>query len=314
MSGPTFADVEAAARRIADLVPPTPVLRSAAVDGWTGTRVHLKAEHLHATGAFKLRGATNAVLLLDDDTASRGVAAHSSGNHAAALARAAALRGIAAHIVMPGNTSKPKQLAVAGYGGRIIFCEAADRERTCAEIVQATGATLIHPYNDDRIIAGQGTAALELLEDLPDLDSVVAPVGGGGLLSGTAIAVKALRPTVRVIGAEPAEAADAAASIKAGHIVERPVNTIADGLRTMLGERTFSIIRDNVDEITTVTEEGIIAAMRRIWEVLKIVVEPSGAVPFAAVREHPEKFNGQRVGIIISGGNADLDTLPWIGR
>jgi threonine dehydratase len=311
---PRFDDIRRAHARIAPYIHRTPILSSTLLDRETGSRLFFKCENFQKAGAFKSRGACNAVFSLSDLETQHGVATHSSGNHAAALARAAALRGIAAHIVMPGNTSKPKQLAVAGYGGRIIFCEAADRERTCAEIVQATGATLIHPYNDDRIIAGQGTAALELLEDLPDLDSVVAPVGGGGLLSGTAIAVKALRPTVRVIGAEPAEAADAAASIKAGHIVERPVNTIADGLRTMLGERTFSIIRDNVDEITTVTEEGIIAAMRRIWEVLKIVVEPSGAVPFAAVREHPEKFNGQRVGIIISGGNADLDTLPWIGR
>ncbi|MEX2044901.1 MAG: pyridoxal-phosphate dependent enzyme, partial [Opitutus sp.] len=238
------------------------------------------------------------------------------GNHAAALARAAALRGIAAHIVMPRNAPKPKQQAVAGYGGRIVFCEPTleARESTCAAVIAATGATLIHPYNDYRIIAGQATAAVELLEDVPELDIVIVPVGGGGLLSGTAIAVKSLCPGAIVFGAEPQQADDAAESLRAGKIVSKPAHTIADGLRTMLGDRTFPIIRANVAGIQTTSEEAIVAAMRRIWEVLKLVVEPSGAVPYAVIREHPRGFAGKRVGIILSGGNVDLDALPWLTR
>jgi threonine dehydratase len=286
------------------------------LDRETGAHLFFKCENFQKAGAFKSRGACNAVFSMSDVEAQRGVATHSSGNHAAALARAAALRGIAAHIVMPNNAPKPKQQAVAGYGARIILCEPtlAARERTCHLVMETTGATLIHPYNDYRIIAGQATAAVELLKEIPDLDIVIAPVGGGGLLSGTALAVKAIRPQARVFGAEPAQADDAAESLKAGRIISKPANTVADGLRTMLGERTFSIIRDQVDEIATVTEEGIVSAMRRMWEILKIVVEPSGAVPFAAVREHARTFAGQRVGIILSGGNVDLDELPWIQK
>jgi threonine dehydratase len=313
---PTIDDIRQAHTRIAPHIRRTPVLTSALLDRETGAQLFFKCENFQKAGAFKSRGACNAVFSMSDVEAHRGVATHSSGNHAAALARAAALRGISAHIVMPNNSPKPKQAAVAGYGGQIVLCEPTleARERTCRVLMETTGASLIHPYNDDRIIAGQGTAALELLEEVPDLDIVMAPVGGGGLLSGTALAVKAVRPKARVIGAEPQQANDVAESIKAGRIVSKPANTIADGLRTLLGERTFPIIRDQVDEITTVSEQGIVSAMRRLWEIAKIVVEPSGAVSFAAVREHPQTFAGKRVGIILSGGNVDLDHLPWLDQ
>lgn len=313
---PTLDDIRHAHARILPHIRRTPVLTSTLLDRETGATIFFKCENFQKAGAFKSRGACNAVFSMPDVEAHRGVATHSSGNHAAALARAAALRGIAAHIVMPNNAPKPKQQAVAGYGGRIVFCEPTleARERTCRIVMETTGASLVHPYNDHRIIAGQATAALELLEEIPDLDIVMAPVGGGGLLSGTALAVKGLRPKTRVIGAEPAQANDAAESKKAGRIVTQPANTVADGLRTMLGERTFPIIRDQVDEIVTVSEAGIVSAMRRLWEIAKIVVEPSGAVPFAAVREHPALFAGKRVGLIVSGGNVDLDELPWVKK
>lgn len=313
---PTFADLTAAHARIKPHIHRTPVLTSALLSRETAATLFFKAENLQKVGAFKARGACNAVFSLSDAEARHGVATHSSGNHAAALARAAALRGIPAFIVMPSNAPKPKQRAVAGYGAEIVLCEPTieSRERTCAAVMARTGAVLIHPYNDNRIIAGQGTAAIELLEDVPDLDIVIAPVGGGGLLSGTAIAVKHLRPATRVIGAEPAQAADAAASLRAGKIANIPANTIADGLRTLLGERTFPVIHQHVDEILTVSEDGIVEAMRRIWEILKIVVEPSGAVPFGIVREHAQTFAGRRVGLILSGGNVDLDALPWVKR
>jgi threonine dehydratase len=314
MSAPTLADIRAAHARIQPYIHRTPVFTSALLDRETGARLYFKCENLQNAGAFKARGACNAVFSLAAAEAARGVATHSSGNHAAALARAAQLRGIPAHIVMPDNAPKPKQAAVAGYGASIVLCEPtlAARERSCAEVMARTGATLIHPYNDERIIAGQGTAALELLEEVPELDIVVTPVGGGGLLSGTAIVVKSLRPTMRVIGAEPAQAADAAESLRRGEIANVPANTIADGLRTLLGEKTFPVIRERVDAIELVSEAGIVAAMRRLWEVLKLVVEPSGAVPFGVVREHAELFTGKRVGLILSGGNVDLEKLPWL--
>lgn len=309
----TLADLRAAHTRIAPHIHRTPVLTSALLDRETGAQLFFKCENLQKAGAFKSRGACNAVFSLSAAEAARGVATHSSGNHAAALSRAAALRGIPAHIVMPNNSPRPKQQAVAGYGGRITLCEPtlAAREATCARILAETGATLIHPYDDDRIIAGQGTAAIELLEETSHLDLVLAPCGGGGLLSGTAIAVTNLLPQARVLGAEPEQASDAADSFRAGHIVQKPVDTIADGLRTMLCPRTFEIIRTHVDGILTASEAQIAAAMRRIWETLKIVVEPSGAVPLAAIREHPQLFAGKRVGLILSGGNVDLDRLPW---
>ena len=314
MSFPTIEDIRAAHARIRPHIHRTPVNTSALLDRETGVRLFFKCENLQKAGAFKSRGACNAVFSLSPTEAQRGVATHSSGNHAAALARAASLRGIKAHIVMPSNSPKPKQLAVAGYGGRIVLCEPtlAARESTCAAILAETGATLVHPYNDHRIIAGQATAALELLEDVPDLDILVAPVGGGGLLSGTALAVKAHRPSTSVLGSEPAQADDAAASLKAGRIISKPANTIADGLRTMLGDLTFPIIQRHVDDIVTVSEYGIVRAMRRLWEITKLVVEASGAVPFAAIQEQSDRFAGKRVGVILSGGNVDLDALPWV--
>lgn len=313
---PTLAALREAHARIAPYVHRTPVLTSTLLDREVGAQLFFKCENLQKAGAFKSRGACNAVFSLTDAEAARGVVTHSSGNHAGALARAAKLRGIPAYIVMPHGAAKPKAEAVLAYGGKITFCEntAASREGTCAAIAKETGAAIIPPYNDHRIVAGQATAAIELLEQAPDLDMVVAPCGGGGLLSGTSLAVHYLRPSAKTIGAEPLQASDAAASIKAGKIVEKPVDTIADGLRTMLGDRTFPIIHARVSDIATATEAGIVAAMRLLWERMKLVVEPSGAVPFAAIREHRELFAGKRVGVIISGGNVDLDALPWVKR
>jgi threonine dehydratase len=294
----------------------TPVMTSALLDRETGARLHFKCEHLQNAGAFKARGACNAVFSLSDAEAARGVVTHSSGNHGAALARAAALRGIAAHIVMPRDAPRVKQAAVAGYGARIILCDPtpAARERTCAAVQAETGATLVHPYDDYLVIAGAATAAVELLEEVPDLDIVIAPVGGGGLLSGTALAVKALRPTAIVLGAEPRNADDAARSLHGGAIVTTRADTIADGLRTALSDRTFGVIHSSVDDILTVTEEGIVSAYRRLWEILKQVVEPSGGVAFAAVREHGARFAGAKVGLVLTGGNVDLDSLPFGAR
>jgi threonine dehydratase len=274
-----------------------------------GTRLFFKCENLQKTGAFKFRGACNAVFLLSDDEASRGVVTHSSGNFAGALALAASKRGIAARIVMPSNAPEVKVAAVKGYGGIITFCEPtlASRETTAEKIIKKTGATFIHPYNDYRIIAGQGTAALELMEEIPDLDFILAPVGGGGLLSGTAIAAKGINPKIRVIGCEPRNADDAYRSLKAGRIIpsENP-NTIADGLRTSLGDKTFPIIRDLVDQILLTTEDEIINAMRHLFERMKIVAEPSAAVPLAVLLSHQLNVKDQRVGVIISGGNVDF--------
>jgi len=247
------------------------------------------------------------------------VITHSSGNHAAAVALAARVRGARATIVMPSNAPRPKKAAVAGYGGHIIECEPtlAAREAAAAAFIAQTGATLIHPYDDERIIAGQGTTAVELLEQVPDLDYLLTPVGGGGMLSGCAVAAKALRPALKVVGAEPAVVDDAQQSFRAGRRIplQVPPNTIADGLRTSLGERNFECIRRHVDDIVTVSEEGIVAAMRLVWESMKIIVEPSGAVPVAALLENKlPAAAGRRVGVVLTGGNVDLDALPWMKR
>jgi threonine dehydratase len=310
-----LAAIRAAHDRIRSLVHRTPVLTSARLDAACGGQLFFKCENFQKVGAFKARGAANAVFALDAATARRGVATHSSGNHAAALARAAKLRGIPAFIVMPSNSSKAKVRAVQGYGGTITFCPPtqADREATCARVIQETGATLIHPFENDDVMAGQGTATIELLQDAPDLDLLLCPVGGGGLLSGTAIAAKSLRPELRVIATEPVEAADAARSFRAGHIVPlEKTTTIADGLRTTIGAPNFAIAQQHVDEVVTVSEESIVAAMRAIWESLKIVVEPSAAVAYAAVIENKVPVTGRRVGLILTGGNVDLDALPWV--
>ncbi|HEX7011636.1 MAG TPA: pyridoxal-phosphate dependent enzyme [Steroidobacteraceae bacterium] len=310
----SFAAIREAHERIRDKIHRTPVMTSQTLSAAAGGQLHFKCENLQKIGAFKARGATNAVLLLPEAAASRGVATHSSGNHAAAVARAAKLRGIRAHIVMPHNAPKAKQASVRRYGGEIIFCEPTleAREAAAREIIERTGATLIHPFDNLDVMAGQGTAAIELLEEVADLDIVLAPVGGGGLLSGTAVAAKTLKPSIKVIGTEPAGADDAARSFKAGRRIplER-ANTIADGLRTSLSERTFREIHSWADDIVTVSEDAIVQAMRTIWEVMKIIVEPSAAVPYAAIVEGKVDVAGRRVGIILSGGNLDLDALPW---
>ena len=310
-----FAAIRVAHDRIRPHIHRTPVLTSTRLNAAAAGALFFKCENFQKVGAFKARGATNAVFSLTDAEAARGVATHSSGNHAAALARAARLRGIPAYIVMPSNSSRPKIRSVEGYGGQITFCEptATAREETCARVMAATGATLVHPFTDFRVMAGQGTAAIELLEDVPDLDVILCPVGGGGLLCGTAVAAKALNPGIRVIAAEPAGAGDAAASFRAGHRipVDHP-HTIADGLRTNIGEPNFELIRRHVDDVVTVSEEGIVAAMRTIWETMKIVIEPSAAVPSAAILEGKVDIRGRRIGIILSGGNVDLDALPWV--
>jgi threonine dehydratase len=293
----------------------TPVLTSARLDDASGAALFFKCENFQKVGAFKARGATNAVFALDEETAHRGVATHSSGNHAAALARAAKLRGIAAHIVMPSNTLKVKVRAVEGYGGRIVFCEPNQRarEEACAKVIAETGATLIHPFENDDVMAGQGTVAVELLEEVPDLDLLLCPVGGGGVLSGTAVAAKSLRPEIKVIATEPAGAADAAESFLQGRLVSQErKDTIADGLRTNLGTMNFPLIQRYVDDIVTVTDESIVAAMRTIWETLKIVVEPSAAVAYGAILEGKIDCRAKRIGIILTGGNVDLDALPWM--
>lgn len=313
----TLSQIREAHARIADKINRTPVLTSETLDGQAGATLFFKCENFQKTGAFKARGATNAVFLLSEADARRGVATHSSGNHAAALARAARLRGIPAHIVMPTNAPKAKEASVRRYGGKITFCEPTmeSRESTAARVVDETGAQLIHPYNDLRVMAGQGTAALELLQDVPDLDLILCPVGGGGLLSGTATVAKSLKPGMRVIAVEPAGADDAYRSFRAGHIVPvaKPA-TIADGLRGTLGDKPFAEIQRYVDDMVTVTDAAIVQAMRTIWDVMKIVIEPSAAVAYAALVERKVETRGMRIGLILTGGNLDLDGLPWMGH
>jgi len=310
----TPALIAEARARIAGKVHVTPVLTSATLDAHCGARLYFKCENLQSGGAFKARGATNAVFALSAEQARRGVATHSSGNHAAALARAARLRGIRAYIVMPENSAQAKRAAVLRYGGEISWCAPtlAARESSARQLVSSTGALLVHPYDDLMVMAGQGSAAAELLEQVPELEAILCPVGGGGLLAGTAVAAKSVNPAIRVIGVEPAGADDAARSLRAGEILPS-VNpdTIADGLRSSLGVRPFAEIRRLVDDIVTVPDTAIVRAMRTLWEVLKTVVEPSGAVPYAALLDPPAALRGRRVGVILSGGNLDLDRLPW---
>lgn len=314
MPVPTLEDVRAAHRLIRPYIHRTPVLTCATLDRMSGARIFFKCENLQKVGAFKIRGATNAVFSLTADQARAGVATHSSGNHGAALAQAAAWRGIKASVVMPRNAPRAKQRAVAGYGGEIVFCEAGmeARDETLRQVVADTGRTVIHPYNDPRVIAGQGTAARELLEDVEHLDVAMAPVGGGGLISGTALACSGTSKGTVVYAAEPANADDARRSLRAGHLVDAGnPETIADGLRASLGPLTFHIIQTRVTDILTVTEDQIVSAMRLIWERMKLVVEPSSAVPLAAIMAHPHVFRDRSVGVILTGGNVDLDALPW---
>ncbi len=304
---PQLADVRRAAERIAPRIHRTPVLTSRSLDALVGARLFFKAENLQRTGAFKMRGASNAVAQLEDPE--RGVATHSSGNHGAALALAAQQRGIRCCVVMPEGSTESKVAAVRAYGAEIRFCPPtqADRERVAAEVVAATGASLVHPYDDTRIIAGQATAALELLEQVPDLDLIVAPLGGGGLLSGTTITTAALRPRCRVLGAEPTGADDGQRSLRAGRITPlATVDTIADGLRATVGKLPFSILQQHRIEVETATDDEIRQAMHLLWSRLKSVVEPSAAVPLAVLLREPVEVADLRIGVILSGGNLDF--------
>ena len=304
--------IRAAQQRIRPYIHRTPVLTNSWLNDACGASLFFKCENFQKVGAFKARGATNAVFALDDETARRGVATHSSGNHGAAVARAAKLRGIPAHIVMPSNSAKVKIRAVEGYSAQVVFCEPTEesREIKCEEMIKKTGAMLIHSFENEHVIAGQGTAAMELLEDITDLDVIMCPVGGGGLLSGTAIAAKSMRPQIKVIAVEPENADDAAQSFRAGRrLVTEKKFTIADGLRTNIGEPNFAIVQQYVDDIVTVSEEAIVLAMRTIWETMKIVVEPSAAVPYAAIAERISDVEKKRVGFILTGGNVDFSQV-----
>lgn len=311
---PTLNDIREAAERIKPYAHRTPVLTNESLNQRVGAQVYLKCENFQKVGAFKFRGACNAVFSLSDKEAARGVSTHSSGNHAQALALAAKLRGIPAYIVMPSNAPQVKKDAVAGYGGQITFCVPTleARESTLAKIAGETGSTIIHPYDNERVIAGQGTAALEFLEKVPDLDVIIPPVGGGGLLSGTSIAATELKKGTRVIAGEPEMADDAYRSMKEGKIIPSAnPETIADGLLTSLGKLTFPIIQQRVEQIVTVSEAGITESMKFIWERAKIVIEPSAAVAVAVLWERKIDLSGLKVGIILSGGNVDLRKLPF---
>jgi len=311
---PTFQDIEDAISRIAPYATKTPVLTSRTLNEQTGGEIFFKCENFQRAGAFKFRGACNSVFALPDNDAEKGVATHSSGNHGQALALAARMRGIHAYVVMPENSPAVKLKAVEGYGAKVIRCKSNQkaREETLQQVVDETGARFIHPYDNEYVIAGQGTCACELLMEHAGLDIITAPVGGGGLISGTSIAARELMPRLQVIGAEPEQADDAFQSLKTGKLQKfDTTNTIADGLRTTLSERTFSIIQKNVDGIVTVSDESIISAMRTIWERMNIIIEASCAVPVAAILENKIDISGKKIGIIITGGNVDLDHLPW---
>lgn len=323
---PTWDTICQAHARIAPRIHRTPILTSASLDAVAGARLFFKCENLQKTGSFKIRGASNAILSLSKEQAERGIVTQSSGNHGAAVACAAAWRGVPAYIVMPKNASKVKIETIQAYGGEIRFCEprVSSRKETCDRVQAETGAHLVHPYDDDRIIAGQATAAKELLEEIPDLDAVFAPISGGGLLSGTCLGAKGIRKQIHVIGCEPARADDAYRSLATGTLQSlESSDTIADGLRASLAPRTFAILRRHVDRILLVTEEEIVSTARLVWERMKIIVEPSSAVALAPLLKPgvvgslnlPPRPDGQppKLGVIFSGGNVDLDSLPWVG-
>ena len=310
----TLADIRAAQRRIAGSVLRTPVLESPLLNESTGARLYFKCESLQPIGAFKLRGASNAIEARSDAQLQAGVVTHSSGNHGAAVAYAAQRRGISARIVMPRNASAAKLAAVRSFGARVLLCEPtlAAREAMAAQIVSETGALFIHPHDDPYVIAGQGTIALELLEQVPQLQWLLCPVGGGGLASGLGVAVKALRPDIHLIAVEPGAADDAQRSFASGVLAPAAsTQTIADGLRATLSSRTFGLLRAHFDAVVTVDEDAIVRAMRALWQNLRIIVEASAAVPFAAVLERTIDVRGAHVGIVLTGGNVDLDALPW---
>ncbi|MCB0630912.1 MAG: pyridoxal-phosphate dependent enzyme [Saprospiraceae bacterium] len=311
---PTQADIKATHTAIADLIHRTPVMTCESINKITGSSLYFKCENFQKVGAFKMRGAASAALRLTPKQLEKGIATHSSGNHAQAVARAAQYLGVPAYIVMPENAPAIKRAATEGYGAEVIPCAPTieARQETLDQVVARTGATFIHPYDDYHVIAGQATAAKELIEDAPALNIIMAPVGGGGLMSGTALSSSYFSPKSRILGAEPREVNDAARSFRSGKIEHNAtINTIADGLRTNLSEKTLQIIRENLEAVLTVEEETIIRAMRLLWERMKIVVEPSGAVPFAAVLTYPELFTGLKVGMILTGGNVDLEHLPF---
>jgi threonine dehydratase len=312
---PTFDDVIAAHDRIRPHIHETPVLTSSFLNRLTGAELFFKCENFQKAGAFKVRGASNAVFGLSDDKLDRGVATHSSGNHALSLSYAAGRRGIPCTVVMPRTAPQAKKDAVRGYGGVIVECEpsTSSREAVFAEVVAQSGADFVHPYNDPRVIAGQATCSRELLGQVPALDAVIAPIGGGGMVSGTCLTLSTLAPDVRIYAAEPEQADDAARSFRAGHIIadDAPV-TVADGLKVPLKELTWHFVRNHVTDILTATEQEIIDAMKLTWARMKIVIEPSCAVPLATIIKNPEVFRGKRVGVIITGGNVDLDKLPWL--
>ena len=311
---PTFEDIHDAAARIAPYAVVTPVLRNTALDALAGAELHFKCENLQRGGAFKFRGACNAVWSLMEDEARCGVVTHSSGNHGNALAMAAVTRGIAAHVVVPEGAVRAKLAAIEQAGATIHRCAAtqAAREAKAAEVQQATGAVMVHPYANARVMAGQGTAVLELLRQSEELDTIITPVGGGGLLSGCAIAAHGLKPAVDMVGAEPAGAADAAASLARGARVEHfTPNTICDGLRALVGEPNLAALREHRITIITVSDEEIIAAMKLLWQHLKLTVEVSSATVLAAILKQRERFAVRRVGLVLTGGNVDLDALPW---
>ncbi len=314
-SPPSFEDISWVHQNIQSLIHRTPVMSCESLNQITGAQLFFKCENFQKIGAFKTRGASSAALFLTEAERKAGLATHSSGNHAQAVALTAQRQGMKAYIVMPDSSPAPKIAATKGYGAELFFCENTieARQQKLEEVVARTGATFIHPFDDYHVIAGQATAAKELIEDTDGLDIVIAPIGGGGLMSGTALISKYLMPKAKVFGAEPRIVDDAFRSVKSGKVeVNTRIDTIADGLRTNLSEKTFDIISRQVDQIFTVTEEEIIQAMRLIWERMKLVIEPSSAVPFAAVLSHPASFRGQKIGIILTGGNVDLDRLPWI--
>lgn len=311
---PTLADMLVAHERIKPHIHRTPVLTSQYLNDLTGAELFFKCENLQKAGAFKARGASNAVFGLTEEQAAKGVATHSSGNHGTCLSYAAGRRGIPCTVVMPRSAPQAKKDAVRGYGGRVVECEPSttSREAVFAEVVAETGAEFVHPYNDPRVIAGQGTCSKELIEQVQDLDAVIAPIGGGGMISGTCLTLSNLAPHIKIYAAEPEQADDAYRSFKAGHIIadDAPV-TVADGLKVPLKDLTWHFVQNHVTDILTASEQEIIDAMLLIWKRMKIVMEPSSAVPLATILKNKDTFAGKRVGVIITGGNVDLDMLPW---
>ncbi len=312
---PTFGDVLAAHERIAPHIHRTPVLTSSYLNALTGAELFFKCENFQKAGAFKARGASNAVFGLTEAQAARGVATHSSGNHGLSLSYAAGRRGIPCTVVMPRTAPQAKKDAVQGYGGRVVECEPSttSREAVFAQVVAETGAEFVHPYNDPRVIAGQATCSRELLEQVGELDAVVAPIGGGGMISGTCLTLSTLAPGVEIYAAEPRNADDAARSFRAGHIIaDDAPETVADGLKVPLKELTWHFVKNYVEDILTAEEDEIVEAMKLTWKRMKIVIEPSCAVPLATILKNRDRFAGKRVGVVITGGNVDLDKLPWM--